>query len=139
MEAQDVGGAVGVAASRPMTASAVTDLPQPDSPTRHWVSPRFTVRDTPRTAAIAAAEGDAQVGGFEDGRHVESRRVRRGPLCTEGPWMATEQEHFCFAFAHRACPVPSRSRNPSPSRLMPSTSTNSATPGIMITHGEKNM
>src|SRR6476660_9540434 len=35
-----------------MTASAVTDLPQPDSPTRQWVSPRFTVRDTPRTAAM---------------------------------------------------------------------------------------
>ncbi len=30
-------------------------------------------------------------------------------------------------------------RSPSPSRLMPSTSTNSATPGMVITQGEKNM
>ena len=41
--------------------------------------------------------------------------------------------------AHRSRSVPSRSRSPSPSRLMPSTSTASATPGIMITQGEKNM
>ncbi len=36
--------------SRPITASAVIDLPQPDSPTRHSVSPRFTWNDTSRTA-----------------------------------------------------------------------------------------
>src|SRR6478752_32585 len=38
-------------ANRPMIARAVTDLPQPDSPTRQWVSPRFTVSAIPRTAA----------------------------------------------------------------------------------------
>src|SRR3954447_973832 len=41
--------------------------------------------------------------------------------------------------AHRSRSVPSRLRRPSPTRLMPSTSVNSAKPGIMITHGEKNM
>src|SRR5437879_11436763 len=41
--------------------------------------------------------------------------------------------------AHRSRSAPSRLRNPSPTRLMPSTSTASATPGIMITQGEKNM
>jgi hypothetical protein len=37
-------------ASRLMTASAVTDLPQPDSPTRQWVSPFSTRNEAPRTA-----------------------------------------------------------------------------------------
>ncbi len=41
--------------------------------------------------------------------------------------------------AHRSRSEPSRLRNPSPTRLIPSTSTASATPGIMITQGEKNM
>ena len=41
--------------------------------------------------------------------------------------------------AHRNRSEPSRLRRPSPTRLMPSTSTNSATPGTMITQGEKNM
>ena len=41
--------------------------------------------------------------------------------------------------AHRSRSAPSRLRNPSPTRLMPSTRTSSATPGIMITQGEKNM
>ena len=41
--------------------------------------------------------------------------------------------------AHRSRSVPSRLRKPSPTRLMPSTSMNSATPGMKITHGEKNM
>src|SRR4029077_20624838 len=35
--------------------------------------------------------------------------------------------------------APNRSRRPSPRRLMPSTSTNSATPGMTITQGLKNM
>ena len=39
-------------ASRFMMASAVTDLPQPDSPTRQCVSPRSTVKDAPRTAEV---------------------------------------------------------------------------------------
>ncbi len=41
--------------------------------------------------------------------------------------------------SHRCRPVPNRPPNPSPSRLMPSTSTNRATPGTMMTQGEKNM
>src|SRR5258708_12896268 len=36
--------------SRPISARAVTDLPQPDSPTRPKVSPRFSAKLTPRTA-----------------------------------------------------------------------------------------
>ncbi len=39
-------------ASRFITAKAVTDLPQPDSPTRQWVSPRSTVSEAPRTAEV---------------------------------------------------------------------------------------
>src|SRR5262245_50151508 len=35
--------------SRPMIAREVIDLPQPDSPTMHSVSPRFTWKDTSRT------------------------------------------------------------------------------------------
>ena len=41
--------------------------------------------------------------------------------------------------AHRNRSEPSKLRRPSPTRLMPSTSTNSATPGTMITQGSKNM
>ncbi len=41
--------------------------------------------------------------------------------------------------AHPARATASRSLSPSPSRLMPSTSTKSARPGIMITQGLKNM
>ena len=95
-------------ASRFMIASAVTDLPQPDSPTRQWVSPFSTRNEAPRTAARPAAERHLQV-------------------------LDLEQR------AHRNRSAPSRLRRPSPTRLMPSTSTNSATPGIMITQGEKNM
>ena len=36
--------------SRPISASAVIDLPQPDSPTRPSVSPRSSEKLTPRTA-----------------------------------------------------------------------------------------
>ena len=36
--------------NRPISASAVTDLPHPDSPTRPRVSPRFSAKLTPRTA-----------------------------------------------------------------------------------------
>ena len=39
-------------ASRFISANADTDLPQPDSPTRQWVSPRSTFSDTPRTASV---------------------------------------------------------------------------------------
>ena len=39
-------------ASRLIIASAVTDLPQPDSPTRQWVSPFSTRNEAPRTAAV---------------------------------------------------------------------------------------
>ena len=91
-----------------MTASAVTDLPQPDSPTRQWVSPRSTVTEAPRTAETRPPKLDLEL-------------------------IDLEQR------AHGSVLAPNRSRRPSPSRLMPSTSTNSATPGITITHGEKNM
>ncbi|MGY3081048.1 hypothetical protein ACVWZZ_007456 [Bradyrhizobium sp. LM6.10] len=36
--------------SSPISDSAVTDLPQPDSPTNPSVSPRFRTKLTPRTA-----------------------------------------------------------------------------------------
>ena len=39
-----------VPGSRPITACAVVDLPEPDSPTMATVWPRYTVRLTPRTA-----------------------------------------------------------------------------------------
>ena len=95
-------------ASRLMTASAVTDLPQPDSPTRQWVSPFSTRNEAPRTAAVRPPKLTCQL-------------------------LDLQQR------AHRSRSEPSRLRSPSPTRLMPSTRTNSATPGIMITQGEKNM
>ena len=65
---------------------------------------------------------------------------QRGAAHRRGP--AAERHLQVFDLeqrAHRNRSVPSRLRNPSPTRLMPSTRTNSATPGIMITQGEKNM
>ena len=52
------------AGNRSMMASAVSDLPQPDSPTMHRVSPRSTWKETPCTAcSVPAGTGraDAQV------------------------------------------------------------------------------
>ena len=47
-------------ASRLMTASAVTDLPQPDSPTRQWVSPFSTVQRGAAHRRGAAAEASPE-------------------------------------------------------------------------------
>ena len=47
-----------------MRASAVSDLPQPDSPTRHSVSPWPSAKEMPRTACSMPAgrrDVDAQV------------------------------------------------------------------------------
>ncbi len=95
--------------SRFITASALTDLPQPDSPTMQCVSPRPMRNEAPRTAAVPLAEGDGEV--FD----LQQRR------------------------AHRGRSAPRRLRRPSPTKLTPITKTNRVTPGIMITHGEKNM
>ncbi|MDP9882705.1 hypothetical protein J2W21_000184 [Sinomonas atrocyanea] len=42
-----------VGAWRPMTASEVIDLPQPDSPTSAIVSPSRTVNETPSTSGTS--------------------------------------------------------------------------------------
>ena len=90
-----------------MTASAVTDLPQPDLPTRRWVSPRSTVSEAPRTAAVRPP------------KLTSSRSTSSSALNDR-----IRAEHVAQAVS---------------SRLMPSTSTNNATPGMTITHGLKNM
>src|SRR5688572_28573218 len=43
--------------SRPMIACAITLFPDPDSPTRHRISPRLTAKDTPLTACPRSAPG----------------------------------------------------------------------------------
>src|SRR5262245_55426362 len=49
-------------ASRPMTVKAITDLPEPDSPTRQTISPGSTVKLTFSTAwARSAPDGSATV------------------------------------------------------------------------------
>ena len=42
-------------ASRPMTVKAITDLPEPDSPTRQTISPGLTVKLTFSTAWARSA------------------------------------------------------------------------------------
>ena len=65
----------------------------------------------------------------------ERGAAHRGDAAAEGHLQVLDLEQR----AHRSRSVPSRLRRPSPTRLMPSTRMNSATPGIMITQGEKNM
>src|SRR5262245_50837198 len=48
-----------LAGSSPSTESAVTDLPQPDSPTSATTSPRLTVRLTPRTASTGPVRSNS--------------------------------------------------------------------------------
>jgi hypothetical protein len=55
--------------SRPITASELTDLPLPDSPTSATVLLRGTLNEMPLTASnvvfLVQAEGDAQVAHFQ--------------------------------------------------------------------------
>ena len=48
-------------ASRPITVKAITDLPEPDSPTRQTISPGLTVKLTFSTAWTVGAVGSATV------------------------------------------------------------------------------
>src|SRR5712672_1841665 len=75
----------------------------------------FAALDRQRHAAhrLGLPEVDAQIG------DAEHRVLYRGCHCRRS--------------------ARSGSRSPSPRRLMPSTSTNSAIPGLVITHGLKNM
>ena len=60
-----------------MTDSAVTDLPEPDSPTTATVSPRPIVNDRSRTAvddALGRRELDREAGDVDDARGREGRR-----------------------------------------------------------------
>ena len=98
--------------SRPIRASAVMLLPQPDSPTRPNVSPRSMRNETPSTAATwldRVVEIDAQILDFDQ---RSSRHMRRLRDC--GSRM---------------------SRKPSPSRLRPSTVRKIARPGKIESHG----
>jgi len=53
-----------------MTVKAITDLPEPDSPTRQTISPGLTVKLTffDRVDTVGASrQGNAQIADFEDG------------------------------------------------------------------------
>ena len=102
--------AVSSRGSRPMTAWAVTDLPEPDSPTTHTISPAPTEkRDVldGMGAVRAARQADREAFDGEDGRGCRpsaphTRLAKRGS---------------------------SVSRRPSPSMLMASTANARHTPG----------
>ena len=98
--------------SRPMTASAVMLLPQPDSPTRPKASPRPISKETFSTALNAAPSP------------CKGRCAGRRPRAAG-------------AFMPRlVCDCGSRmSRRPSPSRLRPSTVKKIARPGKTDSHG----
>ncbi len=86
--------------SRPMTACAVTDFPEPDSPTTQTISPGATANETfstafRRSAPVGQADGEAL--------HVEHR-------------LGVDGHH-----TRRASFGSSRSRKPSPSTLTAST------------------
>ena len=62
------------AGSRPIVACAMTLLPEPDSPTRHTISPGFTVKLTPVTAWMRSAPAGSAI--------RRSRTSRTGALTT---------------------------------------------------------
>src|SRR5262249_55965557 len=84
---------------------------------------------------LAAAGFADQAVGLAAGDLERDAAHRRHPRAERDLEPADRQQRL----AHGRSLAPRRSRKPSPSRLMPSTSTNSAPPGIMITQGEKNM
>ena len=75
---------VGISAffcNRPITVSAVTDLPEPLSPTRHSVSRSWTSREIPsmmRRPLGIFAEADDEIVDGEDGHLPASRCFMRG-------------------------------------------------------------
>src|SRR6202011_3791762 len=72
-------------------------------------------------------------------RHVERHAPHRFRSPEGHAQIGDAENGVCHEECHRRRSAPSMSRSPSPSRLIPSTRTNSATPGVMITHGLKNM
>src|SRR3981081_2554796 len=68
-----------------------------------------------------------------------SPRPPSAPPADGHPQIGDTENRVWYDGYHRRRSAPSMSRSPSPKRLMPSTSTNSTTPGVMITHGLKNM
>ena len=70
-------------ATRPITESAVTLLPQPDSPTMQSVSPGESENEMPSTAraiALVGGEADAQILDREERAHrVSPARARAMP------------------------------------------------------------
>src|SRR5207249_4203742 len=70
----------------PMIERAVTVFPQPDSPTRHRVSPSLSEKSTPSTARITPARCENQVRRF--------RTSSRGPKGTRPlVWAAADEAH----------------------------------------------
>ena len=109
----DRAGHRGVSGSRPMTASEVADLPEPDSPTMPSVRPGSRSKSTPRTASHPAGlgrEGDAQVA---DRKHREAHA------------RPAEREAGSRA-----------SRNPSPISAMDTVSRVTRAAGTKNSHGE---
>src|SRR5688572_13332764 len=73
--------------SRPITASEVTDLPQPDSPTSPIVSPGATEKLTPSTACVAASPRREKVTARSS---TSSTGVGTGPVTCSPPELRVE-------------------------------------------------
>ena len=111
--------------SRPISANAVIDLPEPDSPARHSVSPRAmekersettgraalpapTVTVSPRTERIAAPPSPGSAGSDKTGGRGSGRSVRHARRPFQPCFLCPRQENVT-----RTQPVGSRTTPPS--------------------------
>ena len=100
--------------SSPMTDWAVTDLPEPNSPTTHTISPGPTERETSSTALMRSEPAGSPT--------VRPSMARTGAAVVSAILAALPQ----IRLAKRGSSV---SRRPSPSMLMASTASARHTPG----------
>src|ERR1700722_17143609 len=102
-------------------------------------SARQQVHHRQRGHGFATAGLADQAMGFAARQRQGDAPHRFGLAAERHPQIGQAENRVCHRTCHRRRSAPNRSRSPSPSRLMPSTSANSAIPGVTITHGLKNM
>src|ERR1700692_1461433 len=100
---------------------------------------RQEVHHRQRGHGFAAAGLADQAMGFAARQRQRDAAHRFSLPAERHPQVGEAENRVWQRSRHRRRSAPNRSRSPSPNRLMPSTSANSAIPGVMITHGLKNM
>ena len=115
--------------TRPMMESAVTLLPQPDSPTTPRISPRVEVQLTPSTARTTPSAREKPGAQVLDGEQ-RFGRCSRAATDSAGRCASGHSPHM-----RRAKRGSSMSRKPSPIRLIASTVAARSKPGVKMIQG----